>query len=193
MAQSDSASDPLKKGLHSKTAPDSASKSLESPAFSAEDISFIQALAHLVGEARLHELEVSKDNLRLRFIANQPVAFPPPLSGVAQDSLTYSTYAASEMRPPVNPYGAPSAESSTPKLGEPVTSPMVGTVYRRPSPDAEPFISEGAVVAKGDRLLLIEAMKTFNDVLAPRSGRVTKILVNDGSPVEYGQPLLMIE
>ncbi len=195
MAKSDSVPDSPKKGLHPKASSDSTSKMVESPAFSPEDVTFIRALAHLVGEARLHELEVAKDNLRLRFIANQPLSGSKLLTGAAakHEAHPIPTYVASESAASLNPYGAASAESSMPNLGEAVTSPMVGTVYRRPSPDAEPFIAEGAVVSKGDRLVLIEAMKTFNDVLAPRSGRVIKILVNDGSPVEYGQPLLMIE
>jgi acetyl-CoA carboxylase biotin carboxyl carrier protein len=192
MAQSDSVSDSPKnkKRLPLNPSSNTASQALESPVFSPEDLTFIQALAHLVGEARLHELELTKDNLRLRFVANQP-SLSSSRFIVSSGSGQEMPYVESAAHP--NPYGAASSESSTLNLGEPVTSPMVGTVYRRPSPDAEPFIAEGAVVSKGDRLMLIEAMKTFNDVLAPRSGRITKILVNDGSPVEYGQPLLMIE
>jgi acetyl-CoA carboxylase biotin carboxyl carrier protein len=195
MAQSDSSFDSPSGVLHPDTASDSTVKASETPAFSLEDVAFIRALAHLVGEARLHELEVAKDNLRLRFISNHPSPASKLLvsSGPGSEHPV-STYGAHEpVFSGVNAQSAPSAESSTPNLGEAVTSPMVGTVYRRPSPDAEPFVAEGAVVSKGDRLMLIEAMKTFNDVLAHRSGRVTKILVNDGSPVEYGQPLLMIE
>jgi acetyl-CoA carboxylase biotin carboxyl carrier protein len=69
---------------------------------------------------------------------------------------------------------------------------MVGTVYLRPAPDATPFIEVGAKVKSGEKLLLVEAMKTFNEILAPREGTVTGILVEDGQPVEYGQPLLVI-
>ena len=72
-------------------------------------------------------------------------------------------------------------------------SPMVGTAYLRPSPDAKPFIEVGSRVTAGDKLLLIEAMKTFNDIVAPKGGAVTAILVEDGQPVEYGEPLLVIE
>jgi acetyl-CoA carboxylase biotin carboxyl carrier protein len=70
---------------------------------------------------------------------------------------------------------------------------MVGTAYRKPSPDAKPFVDVGARVEAGDRVLLVEAMKTFNDITAPRSGTVTQIYVEDGTPVEYGEPLLVIE
>ncbi len=70
---------------------------------------------------------------------------------------------------------------------------MVGTAYRRPSPEAKAFVDVGSQVKTGDKLLLIEAMKTFNEIIAPRSGSVTAILVEDGQPVEYGEPLLVIE
>jgi len=74
-----------------------------------------------------------------------------------------------------------------------VTSPMVGTAYRRPSPEAKPFVEVGSKVSAGDKLLLVEAMKTFNDIVAPRAGTVTAIMFDDGQPVEYGEPLLIIE
>ena len=70
---------------------------------------------------------------------------------------------------------------------------MVGTAYLRPSPEAKPFVELGATVKAGDKLLLVEAMKTFNDIVAHRGGKVVSILVSDGSPVEYGQPLMLIE
>ncbi|MGH6796890.1 MAG: acetyl-CoA carboxylase, partial [Roseiarcus sp.] len=74
-----------------------------------------------------------------------------------------------------------------------VKSPMVGTAYRRASPEAPAFVEVGSVVKAGDKLLLVEAMKTFNEIVAPRAGTVTRILVEDGQPVEYGQPLFVIE
>jgi acetyl-CoA carboxylase biotin carboxyl carrier protein len=70
---------------------------------------------------------------------------------------------------------------------------MVGTAYRRPSPDAKPFVEVGSRVESGARLLLVEAMKTFNDIVAPRAGTVTAIFIEDGQPVEFGEPLLLIE
>lgn len=70
---------------------------------------------------------------------------------------------------------------------------MVGTAYRRPSPELPPFVEIGSQVKSGDKILLIEAMKTFNDIVAPRAGTVTAILIEDASPVEYGQPLVVIE
>ncbi len=74
-----------------------------------------------------------------------------------------------------------------------VKSPMVGTAYLRPSPETPPFVTIGAHVKVGDKLLLIEAMKTFNEIVAPQAGIVTSILVEDGQPVEFGQPLIVVE
>jgi acetyl-CoA carboxylase biotin carboxyl carrier protein len=70
---------------------------------------------------------------------------------------------------------------------------MVGTAYRRPSPEAKAFVEIGSTVREGDKLLLVEAMKTFNDIVAPRAGTVTAIMVEDGQPVEYGEALVVIE
>ena len=74
-----------------------------------------------------------------------------------------------------------------------VKSPMVGTAYRRPSPDAKPFVEVGSTVAAGDRVMLVEAMKTFNEIVATRAGTVSAILVEDGQPVEFGQAMLIVE
>jgi acetyl-CoA carboxylase biotin carboxyl carrier protein len=74
-----------------------------------------------------------------------------------------------------------------------VKSPMVGTAYRRPSPEAKAFVDVGSVVKEGEKILLVEAMKTFNEIVAPRAGTVTAVLVEDGQPVEYGEPLVVIE
>jgi acetyl-CoA carboxylase biotin carboxyl carrier protein len=74
-----------------------------------------------------------------------------------------------------------------------VKSPMVGTAYLRASPETKPFVEIGSMVKIGDKLLLVEAMKTFNDIVAPRAGKVVRILVDDGSPVEYDQPLMIVE
>ena len=74
-----------------------------------------------------------------------------------------------------------------------VKSPMVGTAYLRASPESRPFVEVGATVKVGDKLLLVEAMKTYNEIVATRAGRVAEIFVADGTPVEYGQPLMVIE
>ena len=97
-------------------------------------------------------------------------------------------------RPVTPPQAAATGAPSDPADGPgTVKSPMVGTVYLRSSVDAAPFVEVGAQVKTGDKVLLVEAMKTFNEIVAPRAGTVTGILVEDGQPVEYGQPLLVIE
>jgi acetyl-CoA carboxylase biotin carboxyl carrier protein len=104
---------------------------------------------------------------------------------------------------PAATYQAPSAVAAPPTLATAapaaaehagtVKSPMVGTAYLRPSPDAKPFVEIGSQVKTGDKILLIEAMKTFNEIVAPRAGVITALHVEDGQPVEYGEPLLVIE
>jgi acetyl-CoA carboxylase biotin carboxyl carrier protein len=74
-----------------------------------------------------------------------------------------------------------------------VTSPMVGTVYRSPEPGARPFVDDGSEVTVGQTLLIVEAMKTMNSIQSPRAGKITRILVEDGQPVEFGEPLMIIE
>lgn len=145
------------------------------------DPELVRELAQLLNETDLTEIEVQKDDLRVRVARNisatvqVPVAAPAPVAAAAVPAP-----AAPDARPTANHPGA-------------VTSPMVGTAYRRPSPDAKPFVEIGSEVKAGERILLVEAMKTFNDIVAPRAGRVTAILVEDGQPVEYGEPLLVIE
>ena len=144
----------------------------------------VRELAHLVTETGLSEIEVEKGDLRIRVVRKiEPVAVqyaaPAPVAapGPAQTMQLPAALAPSE-----------------PARTEPgtVPSPMVGTAYLRPSPDAKPFIDVGSRVEVGDKLLLIEAMKTFNEIVATRAGTVTAIFVEDGQPVEFGEALLVI-
>ncbi len=93
--------------------------------------------------------------------------------------------------PAVSAAVAPAADARNNKNA--VTAPMVGTAYLSPAPGARPFIEVGATVKEGQTILIIEAMKTMNQIPAPRSGKITEILVQDASPVEYGEPLIVIE
>ena len=145
-----------------------------SPAAAAIDTELVEILAQLVTRLGLSEIEVAKGDFKIR-VARQLSA------AVIQPAVTPPQAAAT---------GAPSAPADGPGM---VKSPMVGTVYLRSSADAAPFVEVGAQVKTGDKVLLVEAMKTFNEILAPRAGTVTGILVEDGQPVEYGQPLLVIE
>ncbi len=151
------------------------------------DAKLVRRLAQMLTETDLSEIEVQKGDLRIRVArtmtaatvtvaAPAPVVAPPP--AVAAVSVAVPA--------------APSAADAASHPGA-VASPMVGTAYRRASPDAKAFVEIGSQVKQGEKVLLVEAMKTFNEIVAPRSGTVTAILVEDGQPVEYGQTLLVIE
>ncbi len=140
----------------------------------AVDTELVEALAKILTRLGLSEIEIAHGDLKIR-VARQLAAAMQPAAPAAAPSAA-----------------APSAVSDTDIPGA-VKSPMVGTAYRRASPDAPPFVEVGSIVKAGDKLLLVEAMKTFNEIVAPRAGTVTRILVEDGEPVEYGQPLFVIE
>jgi acetyl-CoA carboxylase biotin carboxyl carrier protein len=148
------------------------------------DHEFVRELARLITETDLTEIEVEKGDLRIRVARNVSTAVhvpvAAPVAAAAPVPLAVSAPAASATKPDAEHPGT-------------VPSPMVGTAYLRPSPEAKPFVEVGSRVEVGDKLLLVEAMKTFNDIVAPRAGTVTAILVEDGQPVEYGEPLLVIE
>jgi len=154
------------------------------------DAALLKTIAALVADSDLTEFEVEKGDLRIRAV-RAPAA--PATVTFAAPAPTQVVHAA----PPAAPAATsrPAAEPAKPDYADAnaVKSPMVGTAYLRPNPDAKAFIEIGARVAVGDKLLLIEAMKTFNDIVAPKAGVVTAILVSDGQPVEYGEPLLVIE
>ena len=147
------------------------------------DIAAIDQLAQIVTKYGLSEVEIDLGELHVR-LAREP---GQTQSGV---SLQASTAAAAHG---LTEFVAETAAEPAAELAGAVKSPMVGTAYLRPSPEAKPFVEVGSVVKTGDKLLLVEAMKTFNDIVATRPGKVVNILVTDGSPVEYGQPLMVIE
>ena len=151
------------------------------------DPNLVREIAKLISETDLTEIEVEKGDLKIR-VARQ-ITVQPVMQTIAAPAPMAAPLAA--------PAAAltPTAEKAIDLGAHPgaVRSPMVGTAYRRPSPDAKPFVEIGSVVKQGERILLVEAMKTFNDIVAPRAGKVTAILVEDGQPVEYGEPLLVIE
>ena len=141
------------------------------------DQDLIRELARLLEETGLTEIEIETAGLRVRVgraAAAAPVAAQaaPPSPGAAP---------------------APAAPTDLAKHPGAVTSPMVGTAYVGPEPGAPPFVEIGSKVVAGDTLLIIEAMKTMNQIPAPRSGTVTEILIEDGQPVEFGEPLIIVE
>jgi acetyl-CoA carboxylase biotin carboxyl carrier protein len=148
------------------------------------DPALVRELAGLLTNTDLTEIEVEKGDLRIRIARAVTVAAPLTVMSAQPAAAAPAPVA---MMAPVQ-VSAPVANKE-----DIVTSPMVGTAYRRPSPEAKAFIDVGSVVARGDKLLLIEAMKTFNDIVAPKAGTVTAIHVEDGQPVEYGEALIVIE
>jgi acetyl-CoA carboxylase biotin carboxyl carrier protein len=151
------------------------------------DPELVRELANLLANTDLSEIEVEKGDLRIRVARNITTAVSIPIaSSVAAPAVAIPA------PPPTLTDAGAGGKAAGPHPGA-VTSPMVGTAYRKPAPDAKPFIEIGSRVEIGDKLLLIEAMKTFNDIVAPRAGTVTAIFVEDGQPVEYGEPLLVIE
>ncbi|MGL3109801.1 acetyl-CoA carboxylase biotin carboxyl carrier protein [Bradyrhizobium sp. BR 1432] len=152
--------------------------------FSSEDSALVRELALLLDETSLTEIEIERAGLRLRVARNVSVAATMPMPVAAAPAALPAAAAA------VAPATAAADLSKHPGA---VTSPMVGTAYRAPEPGAKPFIDVGTKVSVGQTLLIIEAMKTMNQIPSPRAGTVTQILVEDGQPVEYGEPLVIIE
>ena len=151
------------------------------PKTPAVDHDVIRELAKLLDETGLTEIEFERDGVSIRVARHAVVAAPRPRSAEALPAAT-----------PVAVAPAAAALDPAQHPGV-VTSPMVGTAYRGPAPGARPFVEVGSQVKAGETLLIIEAMKTMNQIPAPRSGTVLQILVEDGQPVEYGEPLLIIE
>ena len=160
------------------------------PASSGVDTALVEQLAVIATTHGLAEVEVERAGLRIRVarhgapVPQQQTYFPQAAQPVAQ--------AAPVAAPAPAPVATPTAAASAEHPGA-VKSPMVGTAYRRPSPEAKPFVEIGSTVKAGEKILLIEAMKTFNEIVAPRAGVVAAIFVEDGQPVEFGEPLLVIE
>lgn len=155
------------------------------------DVEFIQALAELLRENDLTELQVKRDygdekTLNVR-VSRQTIVTTAPQTLVAAPA---TAPAATSVTAPDAPTTSPDDPAQHPGA---VTSPMVGTVYLSPEPGAAPFITVGASITEGQTLLIIEAMKTMNQIPAPKSGKITRILVDDGTPVEFGSPLVIIE
>ncbi|MEM1235074.1 MAG: acetyl-CoA carboxylase biotin carboxyl carrier protein [Pseudomonadota bacterium] len=156
------------------------------------DVAFIRALAELLKENDLTELEVNREygeddslNVRVsRAMAAAPLAAPMAVSAAP---------AAAPVAPPAAEAPAPVQSDDPAAHPGAVTSPMVGTAYMQSEPGAPAFVSQGKQVKEGETILIIEAMKTMNQIPAPRSGTVTRIFVDDGAPVEYGAVLMIIE
>jgi len=167
------------KGLARMTAKDEAEKP-------SGEQQLIRELAKLLNDTGLSEIEIEKSGLKVRVARTVTVAASVP----AASQFVPAPAAGAASGP-----GAPAAASPSDPAKHPgaVKSPMVGTAYRSPDPKAPPFVEVGARVSQGDTLLIIEAMKTMNQIPAPRAGTVTAVLVENGQPVEFGEPLVIIE
>ncbi len=154
------------------------------------DVAFIQSLAELLNASNLAQISVKReygehDRLtvslskqgKVTTVATAPAPVPAPAPAAAPAS------------------NAPAAVTNEDPASLPgaVTSPMVGTIYLAPEPGATPFVTIGQTVAEGDTLLIVEAMKTMNHIPSPRAGTVKRVLVDDGTPVEFGAPLMVVE
>jgi acetyl-CoA carboxylase biotin carboxyl carrier protein len=144
-----------------------------------DDSALIRELALLLDETNLTEIEIERGGLRVRVARNISIAasMPPSIQAAATAPVA----------------AAPVAVADIAKHPGVVPSPMVGTAYWASEPGAKPFIEVGSKVSVGQTLLIIEAMKTMNQIPSPRAGTVTQILVEDGQPVEFGEPLVIIE
>jgi acetyl-CoA carboxylase biotin carboxyl carrier protein len=149
--------------------------------FKSDDGALIRELALLLDETSLTEIEIERGGLRVRVARNISIAASMPANFQPAASAALSASA------------APAADADLAKHPGVVPSPMVGTAYWSPEPGAKPFIEVGTKVSAGQTLLIIEAMKTMNQIPSPRAGTVTQILVEDGQPVEFGEPLVIIE
>jgi acetyl-CoA carboxylase biotin carboxyl carrier protein len=162
---------PHKKEKRSMTAKDQGETS-------GDEQRLIRQLAELLNETGLSEIEIEKSGLKVR---------------VARTLNVQSTFAAAPAAAGAPAAVAPAGKADPAKHPGVVKSPMVGTAYRSPEPGAPTFMEVGSQVAQGDTLFIIEAMKTMNQIPAPHSGRVTAILIENGQPVEFGEPLVIIE
>lgn len=150
------------------------------------DLRKLKTLIDLVAESGIAELEITEGEGKVRIVkfsqTLQPVAYHQPEAGVPAAPVAAAAPAAA----------APAAPAAPVIQGHVVKAPMVGTFYRSPNPGAAPFIDVGATVKEGDPLCIIEAMKLLNEIEADKAGVIKEILVENGEPVEYGQPLFVI-
>lgn len=151
------------------------------------DTTLVRQLADILKETELSEIEVERGELKIRVARELTVAAGPVTYAAAPAPAAAAPAAA-----PVAPMPSDPA-TIVAKSGEEVKSPMVGTVYLQASPEAPPFINIGDKVKKGQTLLIVEAMKTMNPIQAPRDGVVADVLVGDAQPVEFGEPLVLLE
>lgn len=160
---------------------------VEAPAI---DARLVRKLADILKDTGLSEIEVEHAGLKIR-VARELTAAPVNYVQAAAPAYAPAPAAASA---PVAAAPAPAVEAAPAAVrGDAVKSPMVGTAYLSPQPGADAFVKVGDTVAAGQTLLIVEAMKTMNPIAAPKAGKIVEILVEDAQPVEFGEPLVVIE
>lgn len=155
----------------------------------AKDLKFVKELMSLLEESSLTEIDFQKGDLGISLSKSSPAAPVQHVMSAAAPAMAAPTPAAAAPSQPVATKESPADAAAHPGA---VKSPMVGTAYTRPSPDADAFVTVGDKVKEGDTIMLVEAMKTFNPITAPKSGKIEQILVEDASPVEFGEALFII-
>jgi acetyl-CoA carboxylase biotin carboxyl carrier protein len=150
------------------------------------DLRKLKTLIYLVSESGISELEVTEGEGKVRIVKNAPPVYMQP------PAAQYALPASAPSAIPGAPEAAPAAPVPAVPQGHVVTSPMVGTFYRAPSPGADPFVQVGDTVKEGQTLCIIEAMKLLNEIESDVAGVVKEILVDNGQAVEYGQPLFVV-
>jgi acetyl-CoA carboxylase biotin carboxyl carrier protein len=153
------------------------------------DLRKLKTLIDLVSESGISELEVTEGEGKVRIVKNAPPVYVQPSASYAPQ---YAAPAPLPGAAPEAPAAAPATPAAVAPQGHVVTSPMVGTFYRAPSPGAEPFVQVGDTVKEGQTICIIEAMKLLNEIESDKSGVVKEILVDNGQAVEYGQPLFVV-
>lgn len=151
---------------------------------SSAETSLVKELAQILNETDLSEIEMKKGDLKIRVSKHS--------GAVMQTMAAPSAPAATALSAPSPESPAPANKADAGAHPGAVKSPMVGTAYVRPSPDADPFVKVGDKVKEGDTIVLVEAMKTFNPITAPKSGKIEQMLVDDAQPVEFGETLFII-
>ena len=146
---------------------------------------YIEKLAKVLAETGLTEISLEDGEQAITLRRDVVVSSAP--------QVVAAPVQAAPVAAPAPVASAPSADVAPAKKGTPITSPMVGTFYKAPSPDSEPFVSVGSSVAAGDVVCIVEAMKMMNEIESEISGKVVEICVEDGQPVEFGQVLMYVE
>lgn len=155
------------------------------------DSNQVRELAELLNETSLTEIEIEDGNRSIRVARHQMVAAPAPMMQQAAPAMAPAAPATASSAHAL--FAAAPDAAAAPNSANAILSPMVGTAYLSPSPDAEPFVKLGDMVKEGDEILIVEAMKVMNPIVADRSGKVVEILVENGQPVEFDQPLIAVE